>query len=127
MADLDPRRNQILAVLPDRDLSQLNERLEPVDLKTDAVLYQPGQRITHAYFVLIGVVSLVADLGNEQVVEVATIGDEGMVGLPVFLGAGFPSERAAVQVPGQALRITADELRHAVAINHRPLQAALHR
>lgn len=39
---------------------------------------------------MVGVVSLVADLGDEQIVEVATVGDEGMIGLPVFLGAGRP-------------------------------------
>jgi CRP-like cAMP-binding protein len=91
------------------------------------VLYEPGQRITHAYFILNAVVSLVANLESGQTVEVATIGNEGMAGLPVFLGASLPSELANVQIAGPALRITADALRHAVALDHRSLQAVLQR
>lgn len=127
MPDLDPRRNQILATLPESELERLAARLEPVELATGEVLYTPGSTISHAYFILIGVVSLVADLGDDQIVEVATIGDEGMVGLPVFLGAGPPTERAAVQVAGSALRLTAEQLRHAVGVDVGPLQTALQR
>jgi CRP-like cAMP-binding protein len=127
MAQSDPRRNQVLAVLPDTVLDRLLGQLEPVDLDTGVVLYEPGMTISHVYFPLLGVVSLVADLGDEQIVEVATIGDEGMVGLPVFLGAGPPTERAAVQVAGTALRMSADQLRQAVTVNDGPLQTALQR
>jgi CRP-like cAMP-binding protein len=127
MPDLDPRRNQILATLPGPELERFAARLEPVELTSGAVLYEPGRTISHAYFVLIGVVSLVADLGDDQIVEVATIGDEGMIGLPVFLSAGPPTERAAVQVPGIALRLTAEQLRHVVGIDDGPLQTALQR
>jgi CRP-like cAMP-binding protein len=127
MKDLGPRHNRILAALPDRELSQLAEELEPVDLTAGAVLYEPGERITYAYFVLIGVVSLVANLESGQIVEVATIGDEGIVGLPVFLGTSLPSERAAVQIPGSALRISADRLRNAIAADHPSLQLILQR
>lgn len=127
MPEVDPRRNRILAALPDPALDRLRDSLEPVDLTLGRVLYQPGQAITHVYFVLIGVVSLLAELDGEQVVEVATVGDEGIVGLPVFLGAGPPTERASVQVAGRALRMTADRLRHAIAIVDGPLQATLQR
>jgi CRP-like cAMP-binding protein len=127
MAAGNPRRNRILAALPDADLDQLLEQLEPVDLNTSVVLYEPGTAIARVYFVLTGVVSLVAALGQEQVVEVATIGDEGMVGLPVFLGAGPPTERATVQVAGQGLCMAADALRYTVAIQDGTLQVALQR
>jgi CRP-like cAMP-binding protein len=127
MAEFDPRRNQILAALPDRILDQLADQLHPLELPTGRVLAEPGATITDVYFVQTGVVSLVADLGGDRVVEVATVGDEGMVGLPAFLGSGRLTERAAVQVAGSALRMPADALRQAIALADGPLQAALQR
>ena len=127
MAGLDPRRNQILAALPYVDRDRLRGQLEEVDLKSGAVLYKPGQPIPAVYFVVAGVESLVAELAEGQVVEEATVGEEGMVGLPVFLGAGPPTERATVQVPGQALRMSAGDLSTAVAIVDGSLQIALQR
>ena len=64
------------------------------------MLHEPGQAIRDVYFPLVGVVSIVADLGDDQVVETATVGREGMVGVSVYLGSGAPTERALVQVPG---------------------------
>jgi CRP-like cAMP-binding protein len=80
MADLDHRSNQLLAALSEPGFDQLRDFLHPVDLVTGQILIEPGTTITDVYFPRIGVVSLVADLGNNQIVEVATVGDEGMVG-----------------------------------------------
>src|SRR5439155_6511010 len=103
LPDGDPRRNQLLAHLPPGDLALLADDLAPVELATGRVLHTPGQSVDEVYFPLIGVVSIVATFPDaEQTVEVATVGDEGMVGLSVFLGAGPPTERAMVQVPGHA-------------------------
>ncbi|MGR6922324.1 Crp/Fnr family transcriptional regulator [[Actinomadura] parvosata] len=121
------RRNLILGALPQPEQRGLAGHLTPVDLKLKTVLYEPGGSIDHVYFPIAGVVSLVADLGGGTVVEVATVGHEGMVGLPVFLGAGPPAERASVQIAGRALRMSAERFRHDVSVLDGRLQLAMQR
>jgi CRP-like cAMP-binding protein len=115
---IDPstaRRNTVLAGLDEEFLAPLLPDLSEVPLPLGQVLHEPGQPIQAVHFPLVGVVSVVADLGADQVVETATIGREGMVGVSVFLGAGAPTERSLVQVPGQALTMTAEDLREHIA------------
>ncbi|GAA2205545.1 Crp/Fnr family transcriptional regulator [Nonomuraea monospora] len=121
------RRNLILGALAPVERNRLARHLRAVDLKLGSVLYEAGGSIDQVYFPLIGVVSLVADLGGDTFVEVATIGHEGMVGLPVFLGAGPPAERASVQVAGRALTMSAEHFRHDVAVLDGGLQLAMQR
>jgi CRP-like cAMP-binding protein len=73
------------------------------------------------------VVSVVADLGEDQIVETATIGREGMVGLSVYLGFEAPTERALVQVPGRALSMSTEDLRERIVDVDGPLTAMLRR
>ncbi|MEW9550048.1 Crp/Fnr family transcriptional regulator [Nonomuraea sp. NPDC050783] len=114
-------------MLPPPDQERLSRHLRPCELPVGQVLYKPGGTIEHVYFPTIGVVSLLAELASGQQVEVATVGDEGMVGLPIFLGAGPPTERAAVQISGAALTMTAEQFRHDVAVLDGSLQGAMQR
>jgi CRP-like cAMP-binding protein len=91
------------------------------------VLHEPGEPIRAVYFPLVGVVSVLADLGADQVVETATIGREGMVGLSEFLRADTPTERSLVQVPGRALIMSVEDLREHIADVDAPLTARLAR
>jgi CRP-like cAMP-binding protein len=111
---IDPstaRRNAVLGGLEEAALAALLPDLEETPLPLGEELHEPGEAITTVYFPLVGVVSVVADLGPDQVVETATIGREGMVGLPVFLGAESPTERSLVQVAGRALAMSTVDLR----------------
>ncbi|UBU15869.1 Crp/Fnr family transcriptional regulator [Nonomuraea gerenzanensis] len=121
------RSNLILGALPPADRERLAGHLSLVDLELRSVLHEAGAGIDQVYFPLVGVVSLVTDVGGGTVVEVATIGYEGMVGLPVFLRAGPPAERAAVQVAGRALAMSAERFRHDVAVLDGCLQLAMQR
>ncbi|MEU6388088.1 Crp/Fnr family transcriptional regulator [Streptomyces sp. NPDC046939] len=122
----DPRGNRILAALPKNARDHLRPRLEPFDLKPGTILYRPGERIEAVYFPVIGVCSIVTDLEGPTV-EVATVGDEGMVGLPVFLGVATAAERSLCQVEGRALRMDADQFRHEIAVLDGPLQHVMQR
>jgi CRP-like cAMP-binding protein len=89
--------------------------MEMVSLKLGQVLYEADAPIEHAYFIQRGVASLVAPVdqgerGWERVVEAGTIGNEGMVGLPLLLGTDREPVRAFMQVPDGAWRISADAL-----------------
>lgn len=112
----DLRRNAILASLPEREFEGLLPELEVMDAEIRHLVYEPGTPITDVYFPLSSVYSLVAVADDQEaVVEVATIGPEGMVGLPVYLGAGTSPHAAYCQVAGTAARLTATGLRQALS------------
>jgi CRP-like cAMP-binding protein len=92
-------------MLPAKEARVLEPHLEEHSLGTSQVLYDPNKPIEHAYFVTNGVVSLVKELDDGAIVEIATVGPEGMIGIPVVLGSETTDARAIVQVPGEALRI----------------------
>jgi CRP-like cAMP-binding protein len=98
-----PGENRLLATLPRHNYDRLLPHLEKVSLPLKDVLYEANGPITHVYFPLTGVVSLVIMDGGFTL-EVGVIGNEGMVGTPVFLGADRSPTKAIVQIPGEALR-----------------------
>ena len=100
--------NRLLACLPKRDHQKLAPALELITLKARHTAYEPGKPIEHLYFPLNSVISLSAETPQGRDIEVATIGNEGMVGLPVFLGAGSTPGVAYAQVPGESFRIKAE-------------------
>jgi CRP-like cAMP-binding protein len=104
------RRNRLLASLAAAELARLAEDLELVDLPTEQVLYEPGAPIPFMYFPVSAVASIVALVDERELIEVATVGREGLVGLPAYLGNGRPTERAVAQVPGRAWRVPTDRL-----------------
>ena len=127
---LDPftaRRNAVLAGVVDGHLPPLLMDLQLVPLTAGQLLHAPGERISTVYFPIVGVVSVVADLGNDHLVETATIGREGVVGMSVFLGADTPAERSLVQVPGQALTLEVEAFLAHVAERDGPLTGMLRR
>jgi CRP-like cAMP-binding protein len=99
--------NRLLDSLPRPDLERLRPHLEAVSVGVKHVVYEPNGQIKHVYFPIDCVISLVTYLEDGASVEMATIGLEGMVGLPIFLGTDTMPSRAFGQVPGDALRITA--------------------
>jgi CRP-like cAMP-binding protein len=99
--------NQILARLPQRELDRLAPHAEPIDLPLKHVFYERDQPIRFVYFLQRGVASLVRNLKEDEVVEIATVGNEGFVGIPLVLGDTRMTSRAFMQVPGDGIRIPA--------------------
>jgi CRP-like cAMP-binding protein len=106
-------RNLLLDSLPVDELHRLRSRLERVELPLGMVIYEADAPITHVYFPLSGIVSMVSTM-REGTVEVGTVGCEGMAGIPVVLHATSMPTRAFVQVAGEAMRISAEDLRTAM-------------
>jgi CRP-like cAMP-binding protein len=113
-------RNRLLATLTPDDFDLLQPDLEPVPLDFRHWLIEAGEPIQHVYFPEQGIVSILADTSQGRI-EVGMIGPEGMAGLPVVLGIERSPHSYLVQAEGQAVRITAPELR--TAMRHSP---ALH-
>ena len=99
-----PGENRLLVALPRDEHDRLLPHLEKVSLPLRDILYEANGPIAHVYFPLTGVVSLVI-MDSGSTLEVGIIGNEGMVGTPVFLGADSSPTRAIVQIPGEALRM----------------------
>ena len=109
MTDYDRARNHLLAELPNEEYGQLEPYLESVSAEPGEVVASPGQTLDHAYFPLSGMVSVVALFADGLGAEVATVGNEGMIGLPIFLGADSSPFHLMWQLPGETLRIRAED------------------
>jgi CRP-like cAMP-binding protein len=109
--------NRLLAALATRDFARVESNLEPVSLPLNQILLRRAKPITHIYFPQRGVVSLVQRLRDGGVIEVGLIGNEGLVGVPVLLGASTAPVEAMVQIPGSALRIQTHVLQDEITGN----------
>lgn len=103
--------NRILAALPPKEMVIVQRKLSPIVLESGEVLYAQQSHIDKVYFPETAVVSLLSRMANDAVVEVGTIGNEGMVGLNLFLGADVSLPETLAQVPGTAQYMTADAFR----------------
>jgi CRP-like cAMP-binding protein len=107
-------RNRLLAALPPDDLAWLWPRLEPVDFSHRAVLHAPDEPLTAVHFPETGWVSMLATLENGDAAEVGLVGREGMVGLPLLLGADRSPFEAMTQAEGSGLRLSAGAFQEAL-------------
>ena len=107
-------RNRLLASLASEELESLIPALESVPLIVGMPIYEPNRRITHVYFPISGIISMVSEM-REGAVEVGTVGHEGMTGLPLVLKARTMPSRAFVQVPGHAYRMRDEDLFRAMS------------
>lgn len=112
-----PTGNLLLAALPRPEAARVLATGRVVELNQGAVLHEPGERICRVYFPLDCVLSLQTLLENGDAIEAATVGREGMSGLPVFLGAGHATTRAVVTIPGRAFELTSDRFREQMKCN----------
>ena len=112
----NPASNRILVTLPSEVYEQLQPSLEQVTQTLKDVLQEPNVPMPYVYFPLSSVCSILVQLEDDNTVEVATVGNEGMVGLPVFFGSAMMPTLTIVQVPGEALRMTEPAFKKAV--NH---------
>jgi CRP-like cAMP-binding protein len=103
-----PVENRLLAAIPSEVKAGLEPNLERVSLPFKEVLYESRQLIEYVYFPMNGVISLLTIVEECILAEVGLVGNEGMVGVSVFLGIEATPFKAIVQVPGEAMRMKAD-------------------
>jgi len=101
----DPRQNQILAALPADEYRRLLPHLELIALPSGHVLYDPGAHLTHIYFPTTAIVSLLCVMENGASAEIAMAGNEGIIGVSLFMGGETTPSRAIVQNAGHAYRL----------------------
>ncbi len=119
------KSNVLLASLPGPTLRDMLPELKVVKLELGEVLCQPGDPIREVYFPATCLISLIVVVAEMHALEVALIGHEGMVGVPLALGARLTPVRALVQGTGLALKMSKTAFVAAMR-NHEPLRKALH-
>jgi CRP-like cAMP-binding protein len=100
-----PKQNHLLAALSKEDLERISSRLELVPLRLGDMLYEPNEQLRHAYFPTSSIVSLHYVIESGASVETAGVGNEGMVGVSLFLGGNTTPSSALVQTAGHAYRL----------------------
>ncbi len=100
-----PNQNHLLAALPTAEFDSLAGHLELVSLAVGQMLYEPGEQLRHAYFPTTAIVSLHYVTESGASAETAGVGNEGMVGVSLFMGGHTTSSSAVVQTSGQAYRL----------------------
>ena len=104
----DPRQNQLLAALPEAERAHWLANLESVDMPLGTVLYESGGTLAHVYFPTTSIVSLLYVMENGASAEIAVVGQEGIVGISLFMGGGSTPSRAVVQSAGRGYRLKAN-------------------
>ena len=100
-----PSENRLLAALPAAELQQLLSGLEQVTLPVGKMLYEPGEQLSHAYFPTTSIISLHYVIESGASAESAGVGNEGMVGVSLFMGGNTTTSSAVVQTAGHAYRM----------------------
>jgi CRP-like cAMP-binding protein len=107
----NPKQNHLLAALPEDDLQRWLPDLQPVDMALGDVLYEAGATLSHVYFPTTAIVSLLYVMENGASAEIAVAGNEGIVGISLFMGGESTPSRAVVQSAGGAFRMKAQTLK----------------
>ncbi len=104
-------QNRLLSALPRTVRERWRSQLEPVDMPLGEVLYESGATLSHVYFPTTAIVSLLYVMEDGASAEIAVVGNEGIVGISLFMGGGSTPSRAVVQSAGRGLRLKARTLK----------------
>jgi CRP-like cAMP-binding protein len=102
-----PVENAVLAALPAAERALVDSRIERIPLGLKHLLQEIDQPVGHLWFLRSGVCSMLAEMADGFIVEVATVGRESAMGLPLILGATRSPQRVIVQIPGEGDRLSA--------------------
>jgi CRP-like cAMP-binding protein len=108
---LNPKTNHLLAALPDAEWLRWKPQLELIDMPLGQVVYEPGKQLQHVYFPTTAIVSLLYVMENGASAEIAIVGNEGVVGISLFMGGESTTSRAVVQSAGKGYRLKAQILK----------------
>ncbi len=109
-------RNHLLAALPRKEFARIESDLEPVSFALGDVLYESGDKLTHVYFPTTAIISLLYIMQSGATAEIGIAGNNGLVGIALFMGGETTSNRAVVQSAGAAVRMKGGAVKTAFAL-----------
>ena len=107
----NPKSNHLMAALPETDWRRWLPQLEQTEMPLGQVLYESGGTLEHVYFPTTAIVSLLYVMENGASAEIAVVGNEGLVGISLFMGGGTTPSRAVVQSAGMGFRLAAQTIK----------------
>ena len=105
----DALKNHLLAALHANEFARLKSQLEPVSLTLGDVLYESGDKMDYVYFPTTAIVSMLYIMENGATAEIGIVGNDGVIGVAVFLGGETTTSRAVIQSVGHAYRMKAKD------------------
>jgi CRP-like cAMP-binding protein len=108
------RENWLLAALPKEERNRITPDLDEVSFQLKETVYRRNGSIDHVYFPKNGVFSMIILMEDGATIEVGTVGQEGMLGVPAFLGAGKSPAQVFCQVPSEAFRLSVKKFKELV-------------
>lgn len=108
---LDPQQNRLLGALSNAERERIFPHLQPVPMPLGEVLYESGDLLRYVYFPTDSIVSLLYVLADGGSAEISVVGNEGLIGIALFMGGETTPSRAIVQSAGQAYRLLGDRLK----------------
>jgi CRP-like cAMP-binding protein len=107
----DPQQNHLLAALSDTERERIYPQLKLVPMPLGQVLYEPGDVLRHVYFPTDSIVSLLYVLADGASAEISVVGNEGIIGIALFMGGETTPSRAIVQSAGYAYQLIGQQLK----------------
>ena len=107
----DALKNYLISSLPKDEFERVLSKLEPVPFELGSVLYESGDRMDHVYFPTTAIVSLLYVMENGSTAEIGVVGNDGIVGIALFMGGDTTPNRAIVQSSGNAFKMKAKDLK----------------
>ena len=121
----DPRQNLILASLPDIDYARILPELEHIDLPAGTTISQAGDHVKYLYLLTSGIISLIYNLENGASSEIAIVGNEGMIGISIYMGGESMPSSTEVQSAGHAYRVSRKVMKREFALGGKLQNVAL--
>jgi CRP-like cAMP-binding protein len=121
---IDPLDNRLLVALPKPDFERIRPHLKLITLPLGESVYEPGVVLQHVYFPVDAIVSLLYVMADGAAAEIAVVGNDGVIGVSLFMGGQTTPSRAVVQSAGQAFRVDG-ELLKAEFVRAGPMQHLL--
>jgi CRP-like cAMP-binding protein len=104
-------KNYLLASLPHDEFLPVASKLEPVSLKLGEVLYESGDKLDYVYFPTTAIISLLYIMENGSIAEIGVVGNDGILGIALFMGGDTTPNRAVIQSAGEAFKMKAKDLK----------------
>ncbi|MET0752132.1 MAG: Crp/Fnr family transcriptional regulator [Pyrinomonadaceae bacterium] len=112
----DVQKNYLLASLPKKDFERVLATLKPVSFKLGDVLYESGEKLEHVYFPTTAIVSMLYIMENGATAEIGVVGNDGVLGVSLFMGGETTTNRAIIQSAGNTYRMKAKDLKAEFAL-----------
>lgn len=105
------RKNYLLAALPPAEFAKIEQKFEMVSFKLGDVVYESGDLLEHVYFPTTAIISLLYVMENGATAEIGIVGNDGLIGVSLFMGGETTTSRAVIQSAGRAARMKVTDLK----------------